>query len=175
MNETAKKEWLHSWYNVASTFSHVHSWIAMLCMTGQEKTGWVWGGGYLLTVAAHLILQSTMSNKLVSVLVWQPITCFLNNGALSPNPDSAAHMSLFRGKYWSSDFWSECILPQWRHIRDSKKPKLQDIAVTQPTIIYVCKIFKRSMPEAWSHRFPRDWNKRSQVQVLSGKISKNSS
>ena len=61
-------------------FNHVHSWIATLWVTGQDKTGEY--QGYLLAVAAHLIFQSTMSNKPVSVLVWQLIMCFLSNGAL---------------------------------------------------------------------------------------------
>lgn len=79
MGKTArKKELLQCGIDFFS--NHVHSWIATLWVTGQDKTGEY--QGYLLTVAAHLILQSTMSNKPVSVLVWQFIMCFLNNGAL---------------------------------------------------------------------------------------------
>lgn len=79
MGKTArKKELLQCGIDFFS--NHVHSWIATLWVTGQDKTGEY--QGYLLTVAAHLILQSTMSNKPVSVLVWQFIMCFLGNGAL---------------------------------------------------------------------------------------------
>lgn len=135
------KGWLHTSCNVALIFSnHVHSWIATLWVTGRDKTGEY--QGYLLTVAAHLILQSTMSNKPVSVLVWQFITCFLSNGAL------LVHMSLFRRKHGYFLFWSECIFPQWRLVSDSKNPKLQSITGIQPTIMFVYKVFKKDHANA---------------------------